>query len=271
LADRPYFRAEEIFSYRYGGPFHGHRTRPSASGRARLAEVGVHLPPLDSPERRRRVLRLPCRCRVPPKRPERRPQSQRFSYSASPEGGYLPMLRVGVANCQPSTEPIQQHSGANPKRRLGKPRDADPQRGAKHGGSATNVELSSQPVGDRGILALAANQVMEQVRGDARTSRKHSARNSRRATHRGRFGAHGARHGGRTTGVPGDQPPLARSIASPSYTHRPRFQWGHAPGGSRADGRFPPGEFVWEKLKIDSCPRKRPPDPHAELGHFRGQ
>ena len=30
--------------------------------------------------------------RVPPQRPKRRPRSQRFSYSASPAGGYLPML-----------------------------------------------------------------------------------------------------------------------------------------------------------------------------------
>jgi hypothetical protein len=90
LADRPCFRAEEMFGYRYGGP-RGHRTARSSSGRARLALGGIHLPPLDFPERRRRVRERVLPRRVPPKRPKRRPRP-RGSAIQRPQ-------RAGISRC----------------------------------------------------------------------------------------------------------------------------------------------------------------------------
>ena len=98
LADRPCFRAEELLSYRYGGPFQVPHPSPARPAWPDVPEKGIHLPPLGSPERRQQVQERPRGCRVPPKHPKRRPRSQRFSYSASPKGGYLPMLFSRCSN-----------------------------------------------------------------------------------------------------------------------------------------------------------------------------
>ncbi len=50
----------------------------------------------------------------------------------------------------------------------------------------------------------------------------------------------------------------------PSYTHRHRCEVARAPSGSAAGGHFPPSEFVWRILKIDSRRTNRPRAAHAD-------
>ena len=53
--------------------------------------------------------------------------------------------------------------------------------------------------------------------------------------------------------APEERPPhpLHRCFLPPSHTHRHHCELARAPGGSRADGRFPPRPFVWGISKID--------------------
>lgn len=86
-----------------------------------------------------------------PKRPKRRPQAQRFSYSASPEGGYLPMLTGKYSNL-PTV-----HRAHPPAHRYEYPApwgistDADPaEAGANAGEVTANVGPSSTHEGTVG-------------------------------------------------------------------------------------------------------------------------
>src|SRR6185437_1575538 len=77
-----------------------------------LAAEGIHLPPLDFPERRRRVRERPLERRVPPKRPKRRPRPGGSAVLSVPSGRVSPdALLVGLANCQSPTEPIRRRYG----------------------------------------------------------------------------------------------------------------------------------------------------------------
>jgi hypothetical protein len=128
------FRAEEIFSHRYSGPVGHPRRRPAESGRARLPGGDIHLPPPNSPERRRRVRERPHGRRVRPKRPKRRPLPQGSAIQRPQGAGISRCSCVGVAICQPSTEPIRQRFGASLSANPGIPAAATrPEAGAASG------------------------------------------------------------------------------------------------------------------------------------------
>jgi hypothetical protein len=104
---------------------------------------GIHLPPLGFPERRRQVQNTltGVEYRLSAPRGDRGPKGSAIQ---RPQwAGISRCSLVGVAICQPPTEPIRQRFGTDPKRHPGNPIAAEPCGCCVRGHSLPYVEPSS--------------------------------------------------------------------------------------------------------------------------------